>query len=235
MSVRPTARVTRRGSSGDGKDSGVASERVWAIVDQAREAAGIPMRRARVTKGGWLPKSRTSGDTHAGSAVDIGAVLMSRDESLRLVHELRVLAGWALWLRSPEFGWPARLSPEHIHVLVWDEPDLSRAARAQVVDSLKGLNGLAGKGHDPFARPEWRPFQLWGAPTPWPGHRLQLGSSGPAVRDLQKALEIAVDGQYGPQTKARVRRHQLSRPGLWPADGVCGPATYASSINWGWR
>ena len=64
---------------------------------------------------------------------------------------------------------------------------------------------------------------------------LKLGSRGPDVTRLQKALnqagrsarpKLVEDGYFGEQTRSRVVEFQLSR-GL-PADGVAGPATQAA-------
>lgn len=58
---------------------------------------------------------------------------------------------------------------------------------------------------------------------------LRQGSSGDRVRDLQEFLNsqganIAVDGQFGPQTEAAVRNYQ-QRNGL-QVDGIVGPQTF---------
>ena len=55
---------------------------------------------------------------------------------------------------------------------------------------------------------------------------LMLGSHGPAVRDLQRALGIADDGIFGPRTRAAVRAFQ-KRNGLL-VDGIVGPQTRAA-------
>src|SRR3954463_13325447 len=52
---------------------------------------------------------------------------------------------------------------------------------------------------------------------------LSVGSSGTAVKQLQRKLRVQATGYYGPQTKRAVKRFQRSR-GL-AADGVAGPAT----------
>src|SRR4051794_12408844 len=52
---------------------------------------------------------------------------------------------------------------------------------------------------------------------------LNVGSSGTAVKQLQRKLHVQATGYYGPQTKSAVKRFQRSR-GL-AADGVAGPAT----------
>src|SRR3954447_2783433 len=52
---------------------------------------------------------------------------------------------------------------------------------------------------------------------------LTVGSSGTAVKQLQRKLHVSATGYYGPQTKRAVKRFQRSR-GL-AADGIAGPAT----------
>jgi peptidoglycan hydrolase-like protein with peptidoglycan-binding domain len=52
---------------------------------------------------------------------------------------------------------------------------------------------------------------------------LTVGSSGPAVKRLQRKLHVPATGYYGPLTKRAVKRFQRSR-GL-AADGVAGSAT----------
>lgn len=52
---------------------------------------------------------------------------------------------------------------------------------------------------------------------------LSLGSTGSAVKKLQKKLKVRVTGYYGNETRAAVKRFQR-RHGL-KADGVAGPAT----------
>ena len=52
---------------------------------------------------------------------------------------------------------------------------------------------------------------------------LQVGSTGSAVRAVQRRLHVTVTGYYGSQTAAAVKRFQRSRH--LEADGVVGPAT----------
>jgi peptidoglycan hydrolase-like protein with peptidoglycan-binding domain len=60
------------------------------------------------------------------------------------------------------------------------------------------------------------------------GKWLRLGSTGPNVIYLQRALGLKQDGQFGPITQRRVREFQQSQ-GLF-VDGVVGPKTW-SKIN----
>ncbi len=57
------------------------------------------------------------------------------------------------------------------------------------------------------------------------GATLRVGSSGPAVARVQRALGVPADGRFGPQTQGAVRAFQRTH-GL-PADGVVGPRTAA--------
>jgi hypothetical protein len=52
---------------------------------------------------------------------------------------------------------------------------------------------------------------------------VKRGDRGDAVRQVQRALDLAVDGVFGAQTERAVRRFQ-KRKGL-AVDGVVGPAT----------
>jgi len=54
---------------------------------------------------------------------------------------------------------------------------------------------------------------------------LKLGSKGELVKKLQKALNLAADGIFGPLTEERVKNFQQSK-GL-KADGIVGAATWA--------
>jgi hypothetical protein len=59
---------------------------------------------------------------------------------------------------------------------------------------------------------------------PYPGHPLKYGSRGPAVREVQKALGITVDGWFGSQTVHAVKQFQQTH-GL-KVDGIVGPVTW---------
>lgn len=52
---------------------------------------------------------------------------------------------------------------------------------------------------------------------------LKVGSTGPAVKAVQKRLRVSADGEFGPGTAAAVKRFQRAHRLL--ADGEVGPAT----------
>lgn len=70
--------------------------------------------------------------------------------------------------------------------------------------------------------------QITQSPVPFfSGANLALGSSGPAVQQLQQALGgLKIDGQFGPKTLAAVKAFQTAH-GL-KADGIVGPQTMAA-------
>ena len=200
----PFARVTRSGK--------MLSRRTWALLEDAAEAADVPL---RVVQGSWA-RGRLSAGTHTGAgAFDLSVRGLSRAQRLRFVNELRK-RNTATWLRSREFGW---YLGDHIHGIVIDEPGLSYGARRQVINYNQGLNGLANKRRDPHPRPKQTPFD--GAPAPLPTAvkvklaNLRYGKRNDDVRDLQRALGIVADGFYGPRTDTAVRAHQ-KRMGLVP-------------------
>jgi peptidoglycan hydrolase-like protein with peptidoglycan-binding domain len=87
------------------------------------------------------------------------------------------------------------------------------------VASMTALSGVAlaatsGGSGQPSQRP----------PAAQPvAQTLQLGSTGPAVKQLQRKLRVSATGYYGHQTLRAVKRFQRAR-GL-QADGIAGPAT----------
>lgn len=64
------------------------------------------------------------------------------------------------------------------------------------------------------------------APTApkYPGRPLKRGSTGQAVKEIQRALGLTDDGKYGPQTEARVSAWQTEQK--LTADGIVGPVTW---------
>lgn len=151
-----------------------------------------------------------------GRACDLGVRPYSAQYGTDLAEQLRSHSGelgiqLVIWNRRswsgsrPHDGWrPYRgVSPhtDHLHV------ELSRAAaRTLTVDRVKVV--LTGGGHR-LGRPVLRP-----------------GSAGPEVMEVQRLLNITVDGKYGPATETAVRAFQRAH-GL-EVDGICGPKVWAA-------
>jgi peptidoglycan hydrolase-like protein with peptidoglycan-binding domain len=55
---------------------------------------------------------------------------------------------------------------------------------------------------------------------------LKKGDMGPSVRKLQQLLGITVDGNFGPQTEAKVKSFQRSKSLV--DDGLVGQKTWAA-------
>lgn len=61
---------------------------------------------------------------------------------------------------------------------------------------------------------------------PYPGHYIRYGSRGPAVRLIQHRVGTAVDGIFGPHTRAAVEHFQHQHH--LAIDGVVGPHTWGA-------
>lgn len=61
---------------------------------------------------------------------------------------------------------------------------------------------------------------------PYPGHLIRYGARGPAVRAIQSRVHTAVDGIFGPHTRAAVERFQQAHH--LHVDGVVGPHTWGA-------
>ncbi len=53
---------------------------------------------------------------------------------------------------------------------------------------------------------------------------MKVGSKGPWVRKVQKALHVTQDGLFGPQTRRAVMAYQRAKK--LPVTGVVGPLTW---------
>ena len=88
---------------------------------------------------------------------------------------------------------------------------------AQIVADVKHLLDRKNGNH---ADPELKP-------DPTPSKDLpviKLGSRGEAVKTLQRALHIKIDGIFGPQTNSKVL--ELQKSNNIEADGIVGPITW---------
>ena len=188
-------------------------DRVWALLEDAFIAAGIPLTKMRVIQGSWSKGSKSAGTHAKGGAFDLSIAQLTRAEALALVNELRRRMVCA-WMRTPEFGWPTEAGGPHIHGIVADDPGLSWAAMRQVLAYRLHRNGLALGRPDPHPRPNALAFKR---PEEVAVKDLHWGATNGSVRALQKALGITQDGYYGPRTDEAVRAHQAAS-GLSPVD-----------------
>lgn len=136
------------------------STRAWALIEDAAEAAGIPLGVVHVSQGGYKAGqgASASGSTHdQGDVFDLRVWSLPAGTVEPLVVELRRRNGCA-WLRDPAHGWTS--TGPHIHCVLRDSDDgLSSGARWQVQQYDAGRNGLSGLGRDYHPRPPQRHWE----------------------------------------------------------------------------
>lgn len=149
-------------------------------------------------------QSVTLSNHASGTAIDLDALLHPLgkrgtwgSDKTRIDARLKTYEGAIRW------GENYTGRPDGMHF----EINAGAAAVARVADKLRRQSGA------PAAAPAGQRF-----PT------IRQGSQGVAVSAVQKQLRIAVDGKFGPNTRAAVVAFQRSK-GL-AADGIVGPATY---------
>lgn len=162
--------------------------------------------------------SASAGTHDGGGAVDLSSYDWER--KVRLLRQV----GFAAWYRAPIPGlWGA-----HIHAIAIGDQDLSSGARSQVSDYYNGRDGLAGNGPDRHWRPSPIPVfnyekqadldKEWNSGDVWLS-KLKAGTkNSDSVRRLQFRLSkrddvdmpnMAIDGNYGPQTVNAVKHFQV--------------------------
>jgi peptidoglycan hydrolase-like protein with peptidoglycan-binding domain len=164
-------------------------------------------------------RGKRAGALAAISPVSLAALIDARREAAR---DLSERDPWELSLGRSR----ARRRAAQLRFV----PNSTRARRASLgalvavaaAPAAALLDSSGGQGVAFAAAPE---------PTTSTQHYITLrsGSEGRQVRLLQQALGIQVDGVYGPETEAAVRRFQASR-GL-QVDGVLGPDTSRALAN----
>lgn len=117
------------------------------------------------TQGSYSTSEEASAGTHnGGGAVDIDVLDSWSDDTITDVVRTMRTVGFAAWYRPPSKSWGS-----HIHAIAIGCPDLSTAARTQVVDYYAGRNGLRNRGPDTGPRlnpiPTWETYQEDDMPT----------------------------------------------------------------------
>ncbi len=124
------------------------NQRTIDMIEAAEWVCGLTF---VLTQGSYNPGGvQGSAGTHdGGGAVDISlkdartGALFPKVRRERIRSATRQV-GFASWIRDPSQGdWPW-----HLHGIAIGDPDLSSAARDQVVDYKNGRNGLASNGPD---------------------------------------------------------------------------------------
>ena len=163
--------------------------------------------------------------TDLGVPVGAGWAQVLADRLVALSAELGVqcvIYNRRIWSGSyPHAGWRpyngTHPHTDHLHVeLSWNS---ARTLTTERVQQVLGGNGGATPAPSPTPNPGARPT-------------IRRGSKGDAVREVQRILNawypglsrLAVDGDFGPATEARVKYMQ-SRAGL-AVDGIVGPNTW---------
>jgi len=99
-----------------------------------------------------------------------------------------------------------------------DDPDLDMNAFRSSVAAIMG-----GTAPAPILIPAAEPATAAGAPG---RPTLRRGATGDLVKQVQAKVGASVDGNFGPNTEAKVRTFQRDH-GLVP-DGIVGPKTWAA-------
>lgn len=133
----------------------------------------------------------------------------------------------------------------------WPPVQMDAYARgvAAILDQI-GAGSIMCCGHREFARPRGRKIDptfdmnvfratvqsfMDGTGVPRPPipdkdfrerPTLRRGASGPLVEEVQRAVGVEPDGDFGPKTEAAVR--ELQRESQLVADGIVGPQTWAA-------
>lgn len=119
------------------------NRRTIAVLEEAERILGFKL---VVTQGSYNTSVSASGGTHdGGGAFDIRARFpMTQSRRDKIVRTLRQIGAGPTWHRKPSEGkWP-----HHIHGIVPGDPDLSDAAKRQVISYRNGRNGLKNNLRD---------------------------------------------------------------------------------------
>lgn len=139
-----------------------------------------------LSQGSYSNATASAGTHSGGGALDVRAATLTAEQRARVVLALRQV-GFAAWLRTPSQGdWPY-----HIHAIAIGTPDLSAAARDQVVDYKAGRNGLANNGPDDGPRGyvdmTWEKYEAAHPDEEW------LMTTGDDILTAVKALSSKLD------------------------------------------
>lgn len=111
------------------------NKRTAAMLNNAQK---LFKKSVAIYQGSWSHAAASAGTHSGGGAADVGPAVDP------LVGAMRA-SGFAAWRRTREEGFAP-----HIHAIAVGDPTASPAAKQQVKDFFKGLNGLANHGPDTY-------------------------------------------------------------------------------------
>lgn len=192
MAVKPYAKTTHGGKVVDE----ITHQALLAVEKRLGYSPGsLTILQGSYNAGGVA----ASGGTHdGGGVVDLSAVNWQAK-----VHALRAV-GFAAWYRPELWQNGVRVWGAHIHAVLIGNEKLSDAARAQVADYYKGLDGLAGR----------RPDNTW-HPDPIPVFKMPPPPTRGAKVD--QALDLLRSAKRGPEVRAaQIRQAIKNLRGIQP-------------------
>jgi hypothetical protein len=168
------------------------------LIRAAYREIGLDPKTVILAQGSWNLGSLSAGTHAASGAWDIDVRNVPSAKQIPLVVACRKRGAGCTYLRSRAYGWTS--SGAHIHGMhgcgdTGDDPGMSAPGKRQVQAWVRGENGLANGGRDPFPRPKIWPLVEW--------HNCGLGKRNGDVVLVQKALGILADGYWGPKTQAK--------------------------------
>lgn len=71
--------------------------------------------------------------------------------------------------------------------------------------------------------------------APYPGHPIGWGSTGPAIKTLERCFGLPITGVFAKPLRNKIATWQISHPGPWAKDrvgpGAAGPSLYAGIVK----
>ncbi len=142
----------------------------------------------------------------------VSAIRASKDPRVKyIIYERRITKQGSNLQEWTTYTGPSP-HDHHFHISVKQDPHLYDDPRPWDIGAGIAQPDLASTATEP-APDDQRPL-------------LKVGARGQSVRNLQQALGVNVDGDFGPNTQNAVVRFQREK-GL-TADGIVGPATWGA-------
>ena len=201
-------------------------------IDNRADDWGFDYRKARASVGSWS-------DHSSGTAIDLnasttgaqgphGGMATLTSDQIAAIVEIKKRYEVVIWggdkARGGDYGSSIYWDPMHFALRPGVTVNDVRRVMAKLGIDANGVrHGVTPAPHPtPHPLPPVAPFPL------------KAGSKGNNIKVLQTALvrrgykNVHVTGIYDASTQAAVKNFQTKRPSLWPADGICGPKSFAA-------